>query len=286
MFSSFPFLVYGNEMVGAFCKKSNIMEYITSYEGWSFNDIVFQDRNKAYGAYVLRQESNYRSMLGLLFITGALFTAFALSRVHWPFLKEAITPPQVILDLTTTDVVLPPVVKPLRPMVQQLPQTASVRFTEMVVRHNDEVRETAEPVRVEAIGEREVSTVTATGALESTPHEPAAPPTIAAAPEIFTMVEEMPEYIGGESKMFQYISSNFEYPAMERENEIQGRVIVGFVVNEDGSISNVQVKKGVSAGIDREAIRVVRSMPKFKPGKQQGRPVKVAFVLPIMVKIS
>jgi protein TonB len=104
--------------------------------------------------------------------------------------------------------------------------------------------------------------------------------------KVFTIVEQMPEFPGGEGALFKFIQSNIQYPAMERDNDIQGRVIVGFVVNEDGSVSDVSVKKGVSSGLDKEAIRVVKLLPKFKPGKQQGKAVKVAYVLPIMFKLQ
>ena len=105
-------------------------------------------------------------------------------------------------------------------------------------------------------------------------------------PKVFTIVEQMPEFPGGEGELFKFIQQNISYPAMERDNDIQGRVIVGFVVNEDGSVSDVAVKKGVSNGLDKEAIRVVKLLPKFKPGKQQGKSVKVAYVLPIMFKLQ
>jgi protein TonB len=96
----------------------------------------------------------------------------------------------------------------------------------------------------------------------------------------------MPAYPGGEEAMMRFIQSNINYPDMERENDIQGRVVVGFVVLEDGTLSDIQIKKGVSSGIDKEALRVVRKLPKFNPGKQQGKAVKVSFVLPIMFKLA
>jgi len=104
--------------------------------------------------------------------------------------------------------------------------------------------------------------------------------------KVFQVVEQMPEFPGGDEAMMKFIQKNIQYPDMERENDIQGRVVVGFVVNEDGSLTDINVKKGVSSGIDKEALRVVKLLPKFKPGKQQGKTVKVAFVLPIMFKLA
>ena len=113
---------------------------------------------------------------------------------------------------------------------------------------------------------------------------------IAAAPvvddHVFTVVEIQPEFPGGDDALFKFIQKNIQYPDMERENDIQGRVVVGFTVNTDGSLTDIVVKKGVSSGIDKEAIRVVKLLPKFKPGKQQGKAVRVSFILPIMFKLA
>jgi len=102
---------------------------------------------------------------------------------------------------------------------------------------------------------------------------------------VYRVVEQMPEFPGGEDSMMKFIQRNIMYPDVERESDIQGRVVVGFVVNEDGSLSDIQVKKGVSSGIDKEALRVVKLMPKFMPGKQQGKAVRVQFMLPILFKL-
>jgi TonB family protein len=105
-------------------------------------------------------------------------------------------------------------------------------------------------------------------------------------PKVFTIVELMPEYAGGETALFKFIQDNVQYPAYERDNDIQGRVIVGFVVYEDGSIHDVVVKRGVSEGLNNEAVRVIKMMPNFKPGRQQGKAVRVAYVLPIVFKLT
>ncbi|OWY20425.1 energy transducer TonB [Sphingobacteriales bacterium UPWRP_1] len=108
-------------------------------------------------------------------------------------------------------------------------------------------------------------------------------------PEIFLIVEEMPEYPGGQTELFKYLANNTHYPPMARENGIEGTVYVGFVVMEDGSISNVQVKRGLpggGAGCDEEALRVVKQMPKWKAGKQRGKNVRVAYTLPFKFKLD
>jgi len=99
---------------------------------------------------------------------------------------------------------------------------------------------------------------------------------------VFDVVELMPEFPGGEDSMKRFIKNNLKYPDVERDIDIRGRVIVGFIVEKDGSLSNIIVKRGVTPARDKEAMRVVESMPKFKPGKQQGVPVRVRYVIPIV----
>ena len=102
----------------------------------------------------------------------------------------------------------------------------------------------------------------------------------------FKVVEHMPEFPGGEDAMMKFIQKNIQYPDLERDMDIQGRVVLGFIVNEDGSLSDIKVRKSVSPSIDAEAIRVVKLFPKFKPGTQQGKPVRVQFTLPVMFKLA
>ncbi len=107
------------------------------------------------------------------------------------------------------------------------------------------------------------------------------------APEkIFTIVEQNPEFPDGQAALFKWLGSNIKYPAVARENGIEGTVYVGFVVNTDGSIVDVSVKRGIGGGCNEEAVRVVQQMPRWKPGKQQGRPVRVAYTLPIKFKLE
>ena len=104
--------------------------------------------------------------------------------------------------------------------------------------------------------------------------------------EIFKVVEVMPEFPGGAAKMMEYIQKNMKYPMMARESDIQGRVFVNFVVEPDGSISNVTVMRGIGGGCDEEALRVVQSMPNWKPGKQRGSAVRCSFTVPIIFKLQ
>ena len=105
------------------------------------------------------------------------------------------------------------------------------------------------------------------------------------AEEIFTFVEEYPEFPGGDKALREYILNNIKYPEVARTSGITGTVYVQFVVEKDGSISDVKVVRGIGGGCDEEAVRVVKSMPKWKPGKQRGQPVRVYFTLPIEFKL-
>ena len=104
--------------------------------------------------------------------------------------------------------------------------------------------------------------------------------------EIFQIVEEMPAYPGGDQKLMEFIAKGIKYPQIARETGIQGRVFVGFVVEPDGSVSNVKLLRGIGGGCDEEAMRVVKSMPKWKPGKQRGKAVRVSYMLPVNFKLQ
>ena len=104
--------------------------------------------------------------------------------------------------------------------------------------------------------------------------------------EVFQIAEEMPQFPDGEQAMWQYIAKNIKYPQVAREADIQGRVLIGFVVEPDGSISNVKLLRGIGGGCDEEAMRVVKSMPKWKPGRQRGKTVRVAYQIPVNFKLQ
>lgn len=104
--------------------------------------------------------------------------------------------------------------------------------------------------------------------------------------EVFTHVEQMPKFPGGDAELYKFISNNLNYPAMAIENNVQGRVVVQFVVTKDGSIGNVKVVRSVDRDLDNEAIRVCKKLPKFIPGKQNGQPVNVWYTLPVTFKLQ
>jgi protein TonB len=104
---------------------------------------------------------------------------------------------------------------------------------------------------------------------------------------VFVVVESMPEFPGGQQALFKYLSENVKYPVIAQENGIQGRVICQFVVNKDGSIVDVEVvRSGGDPSLDKEAVRVIKTMPKWKPGKQRGKPVRVKYTVPVNFKLQ
>lgn len=118
------------------------------------------------------------------------------------------------------------------------------------------------------------------------PPMPPEPPMEKVEDEIFQIVEVQPEFPGGMEKMMQFISNNFQYPQIDMDNGIQGRVFISFVVERDGSLSTIKVLRGVSKTIDAEAIRVIKKMPNWKPGEQAGKTVRVKYTLPIRAQLK
>lgn len=102
----------------------------------------------------------------------------------------------------------------------------------------------------------------------------------------YDVVEVMPQYPGGQIAMMKYIMENIKYPKQAMKEGIQGRVTVSFIVEKDGRVSNVRLLRSVQSALDKEAIRVVKSMPKWTPGKHNGKPVRVRFNLPVMFKLK
>ena len=99
--------------------------------------------------------------------------------------------------------------------------------------------------------------------------------------EVYIMVEKRAEFPGGQSEMLKYIQDNRQYPDEAKENDVHGKVLVSFIVERDGTLSDVKVKRGIGSGCDEEAVRVITSMPKWKPGEQGGKAVRTSLTLPV-----
>lgn len=119
-----------------------------------------------------------------------------------------------------------------------------------------------------------------------TPPPPPKPKVEEAEDEIFVVVEKQPEFPGGMGALMKFLGSNIKYPVIAQENGISGRVICNFVVEKNGSITDVQVVRGVDPSLDKEAVRVIEDMPKWSPGQQRGKPVRVRFTLPVVFRLQ
>lgn len=267
----------------------------------SLDEIVFANRNKSYGAYALRK--GYRAAVTKATIIGtsiflvAMFTPKLLDRLSPKEQKE-----EVMIDVNLMDLPPPPIDEneppppPPPPPVEQ-PKVETVKFLPPEVKKDEEVPQESPPPTVEKLEVAIAASETQEGDPNATeliiaPEAISAPgkgEVIEAAPveeQIFTAVEQNPEFPGGAAEMYKYLSKNIRYPGAASRANIQGRVFLQFVVNTDGSITDVEVVKGVGFGCDEEAVRVVKSMPKWKPGRQSGRAVRVKYTLPVNFQLE
>ncbi len=254
------------------------------YEGR--NELVFEHKNKEYGAYQIRRGYNRTVTIALLIGISA-FVFFALL----PKIIELLTPSEEDALKTNTEVAIdltepPPIdeTEPPPPPPPPPPVMETVKFVPPVVT-DEEVPDEEIPPPQEKLSETTVSTETQEGnggdiiIPDGTGNE-----VVGTEPEqVFTIVEQMPSFPGGEEELFKYLGKNIQYPAMEKDNGISGTAYVTFVVDKDGKIKDAKIARGVKGGpgCDREALRVVSSMPDWKAGKQNGRQVSVQFNLPI-----
>ena len=248
----------------------------------SLEEIVFKTRNKEYGAYVLRhkyQKYTTISLIIAIFIIGAI--------VAYPVIAAYITKNRLIVENKTVETEMlnapkaeepppPPPPPPPPDVVQQQRFVAPVVTsdsveTTMATQDDLSTKPNREAPAEEEIKVEEVKTQVI---------EQEAPK------EIFTVVEEQPTYPGGDEARIKFLQENMKYPEEAKELGVQGKVFVTFVVEVDGSITDVKVLRGIGSGCDDEAIRVVKSMPKWVPGKQRGVPVRVQFNLPINFKLQ
>jgi len=252
------------------------------------NEIVFQNRNKNYGAYQLRKEYTRTLSTIVLSMIVASIVAFGIKYFvdHYKPSEEEFVKTKI--DVTQIDLTPPQLDKnepPPPPPPPPPPVMETIKFVPPVIKEDAVEEETPPPQ--EKVSESNVGTVTQEGTGEENlqiPEENTGNAVIEEkAPEIFTVVQEMPEFPGGQAEMYKFIQKNIVYPPSAREAGISGKCYLRFVVNEDGKITNVEVLKGVPGcpECDREAVRVIKSMPAWKPGRQNGKEVKVYFTLPV-----
>lgn len=243
----------------------------------SRNEMVFADRHQDYGAYVLRRD--YVKWLAMAL--GGSVVLFALT-LGTPKIIAALGAGDdgalqakkivdVNLELFEEDKKEEPPPPPIEPPPQ--PKIETVEFTALEA--VDEPVEEPPPTQ-EQLSETVASTVSQEGEKVAE-----APPPVESESQIFTIVEEMPQFPGGEAELYKFLRKVQEYPQMAVDAGIQGTVYVTFEVDRDGKVKKPRVLRGLGGGLDEAAIRMVNKMPAWEPGKQRGEPVRVQYNLPI-----
>lgn len=247
------------------------------------NEVVFADRNKEYGAYELRRDYNKRLGTAIaigvglfVLVFGAPYVASMIGGAEEVEVKRKIV--EVNLDLFQEEEKVkeeePPPPQEVKLPEQQ--QMETVQFT--AVEASNEVVDTPPPTQTD-LTETTASTTTQEGERMDAPPPP--PPPVDNVEYDIAAVQEQPEFPGGQGEMYKYFQRVQKYPDMEYEAGIQGKVYVEFTVEKDGSVQDVRVRRGVSPGLDKEAVRMVQNMPKWSAGKMNGKSVRVRFTLPV-----
>jgi periplasmic protein TonB len=258
---------------------------------------VFENRNKSYGAYLMRKIYEKRVLTSALL--GITFFSLA---VAGPVLYEKFRDKSAekkekekVVELKAIE---PPPMDPKTPPPPELPpppppKVSTIKFIPPEVAKDEEVQE--EMVEQKELEDKVIATKTEEGDPNVNPDdvivEDAAPKTTEVIgtkqeDEVFLIVEQQPEFPGGMQAMYKWLGKNLKYPSQAKRMGVEGRVFVSFVVGKDGSIRDIQVLKGIGAGCDEEAQRVIQSMPAWNPGKQGGRPVSVKYNLPLVFKLE
>ncbi len=255
------------------------------------NELVFEKKNKTYGAYDLRRTYN-RTVTIALIITSISFVVAVCFPMILDWIKQQQEEVVVPIDNTIVDLTAPPPIdetEPPPPPPPPPPVMETVKFTPPVVT-DEEVIEEPPPIQTEETPQ--ISTVTQEGTGDEEIIIPEANTGVVepVKEEIFTIVEQMPEFPGGAAAMMKWIKDKIEsigYPQMEKEAGISGTCYVTFVVDKEGNVTDSKILRGVSGGpgYDKVALQVVKSMPKWSSGKQNGRAVSVQYNLPIKFTI-
>ena len=265
-------------------------------------ELVFEGRNKEYGAYTLRRDTGKRNIRSMLLVFAVIIAIMA--AVAAKVAIENAFPKKVAME---TDVELSKLAQkkeakvekkaPVKVEEQKVVEKvkSSVKFTPPVIKKDEDVRPEEELKSQEDLNKN----ATAIGSFDVKGNDEAGGEVlkakeVIAQPEppkeeetkVFDVVEVMPTFPGGNAALFEWLSKNIKYPVVAEENGVQGRVIVTFVVERNGSITDVQVAKSVDPSLDKEAVRVVKAMPHWIPGKQNGSAVRVKFTVPVTFRLQ
>ena len=272
-------------------------------------DLVFEGKNKDFGAYVIRTESPKRHNKAVLWtIIGAIIfglLAFGFVKAN-QYLEERRLAEQgeqeeVLIDMSQDAEEPEPEQERLeQPKPEVLPEEVlkSVKVTELQIVEDDKVKKEDEIKTQDELKETETAfgqkdnekgtedrNVTRTLKEEVVVEKPVEKPK-EVKEEVFRSVEQMPQFPGGEAALMKYLQSHINYPPMAAENNVQGRVVVQFVVDKTGKVGEVKVVRSVDKDLDKEAVRVCKSLPKFTPGRQNGQAVSVWYTLPVTFKLQ
>ena len=270
-------------------------------------DMVFAGKNKEYGAYQLRKGTSGRNIKALLIlvIAAALVGGFLAWKVIEQKKAEEQQAYMEAMELANLqkqakkEEKKKEQVKPKIEPKKEIPVARETqKFTAPVIKKDELVKEENQVKQMdklddkvavgsedkEGVKDRTVEAVRSEIAVAAPPPPPAPKPEVAT--KVFDVVEEMPSFPGGNAALMSYLNSNTKYPVVAQENGVQGRVIISFVVERDGSISDVKVARSVDPSLDREAQRVVKSMPRWTPGKQNGQTVRVKYTVPVVFRLQ
>ena len=267
-----------------------------------WTDLVFEGRNQAYGAYKLRKGTAKRNVWALIIVglaAALLYLGLQLQKMAEANKKVENTQAVELAKLNTEKKEAKVEKKEI---IKQEPEKvveqvkSSVKFTAPIIKKDSEVKEEDE-IKLDEVqkSDKAVGAFTVEGndevggAVLKAKEDIAAPEPpkhVVEETKPFTVVEQMPMYPGGYAALMGYLRDNIKYPTVAAENGVQGRVVVGFIVERDGSITDVNILRGVDPSLDREAMRVVKSMPRWNPGKQNGSAVRVKYQVPVSFRLQ
>ena len=261
------------------------------------NDIVFEHKNKEYGAYVLRK-AYARFLTYAVMGAGLTFILSISSPLIFNIIKEMTGKRENLEVLTNREVDLGKLEKEkdLEEKIIEKPKEQIVKSTyeyvAPVIKADEEVKVAYEAPKED----KEVGKTTQTAdptsinldemTLPDANSDPNGGKPVEEKVEVFKFVEEMPTFPGGQDALLAFFATNVKYPEIARRAGVEGKVFVQFVVGKDGNVTQSSIAKGIGAGCDEEAIRVTKMMPKWNPGKQNGRPVRVQVIVPIQFKLQ
>ena len=265
-----------------------------------WTDLVFEGRNQSYGAYKLRKGTGKRNVWALVIVglaAALLYLGLQLQKMAEANKKVENTQAVELAKLNTEKKEAKVEKKEI---IKQEPEKvveqvkSSVKFTAPVIKKDEEVKEEDE-IKLDEVekSDKAVGAFNVQGndevggeVLKAKEEIKAPEPPKVEEEKVFDVVEQMPSFPGGTTALMKFLNENIHYPVVAQENGVQGRVVVSFVVERDGHITDVQIARSVDPSLDKEAQRVVKSMPKWIPGKQNGSAVRVKFNVPVSFRLQ